>query len=162
MKIWCFYIASYQVLLTISGHCLKKKINKSIASVYLFFSENLTVFSLYYIYKNKLYLWNSQLWHTAIPLLNSHWWRCWLSHSCIFTQRETSAHAVIPSLMGGLATMLCNRIKLIISWSEYFWGTLNLADGGFFLSRVPSSRLSQGVSHSAITELRGFRAAGLR
>lgn len=154
------YIASYQVLLTISGHCLKKK---PIAEVCLFSSEHLTVFFTLHLEK-EIYSWNSQLWHTAIPLFNSSWWRHADSviAAFFFSQWETSAHAVIPSLMGGLTMTLCNRINVISSRSECFWRHFDSSRWGSSLPCVSSTRLSQGVSHSAVTELRGFRAAGSR
>lgn len=109
------YIASQQVLLTISGHCLKNKTKHCISPFVLRASHCFFHFTTFRKEKSisKIHSYGTQL----FPC----WWSQADADSCIFPQWETSAHAVIPSLMGWLATMLCNRIKLTSSQSECFW-----------------------------------------
>lgn len=135
----------------------KSPLQKSVCS-----PQNISLFFHFTFRKRNLFLKFTVMAHSysliQLPLMKT----CWLGHSCIFTQWETSAHAVIPSPMGGLTMKLCNRINVISSRSECFWRHFDSSRWGSSLPCVSSTRLSQGVSHSAVTELRGFRAAGSR
>lgn len=84
-----------------------------------------------------------------LPLLNTRW----LGHGCICTQWETWVHVVSHHI---------NGIQRLHLRAGGCWRRFAPSWRGSSPPRVPSTQPSRGVSHSAATELRRIRAAGVR
>lgn len=119
-------------------------------------SQHLTLFFTLLHLEKEIYFWNWQLWSKASALFNSRWWR----------HADSVIAAFPPSgrrqRMQSFRHRWEHSQRCCATESNFSAHNLNVPEGalipvdGVLPCHVsPSSRLSQGVSYSAVTELGG-------